>query len=378
MQWKTEGKSGLRRPGACGRSLLTVLLIAGVLAGCDGSVSDEPDALDERLTAALYTAAPGEGPAFFMLPEPENLAAIPQDPLNVLTPAKVALGRFLFHETALAVNPVQPAGAGTYACASCHHASAGFQAGRIQGIGEGGAGFGQRGEARGHDALYDVTELDVQPLRTPSTLNAAFQEVMFWNGQFGTTGPNAGTELRWAVGTVIETNHLGFHGLETQAISGLVVHRMEDIEQSVATSNETYAMMFNEAFPGETVDPTSTERSSEPTLIPQPIDRRRAGLAIAAYERTILASKAPFQHWLRGRRGAMTDQQKRGALLFFGKAGCVACHTGPALNSTTFHALGMPDLAGPGVFGEVAVDENESLGRGTRTIEGPPPGRSLS
>jgi cytochrome c peroxidase len=45
----------------------------------------------------------------------------------------------------------------------------------------------------------------------------------------------------------------------------------------------------------------------------------------------------------------------------------VACHTGPALNSTTFHALGMPDLAGPGVFGEVAVDENESLGRGSFT-----------
>lgn len=42
----------------------------------------------------------------------------------------------------------------------------------------------------------------------------------------------------------------------------------------------------------------------------------------------------------------MTDQQKRGAILFFGVARCVDCHTGPALNSMTFHALGMNDLDG--------------------------------
>lgn len=40
----------------------------------------------------------------------------------------------------------------------------------------------------------------------------------------------------------------------------------------------------------------------------------------------------------------MSAQEKRGAIVFFGKAGCVSCHTGPALSSTEFHALGMSDL----------------------------------
>ena len=51
-------------------------------------------------------------------------------------------------------------------------------------------------------------------------------------------------------------------------------------------------------------------------------------------------------------------------MLFFSKARCVNCHTGPALNSMTFHALGMPDMQGFDIFGEVPVDEAESLGRG--------------
>ena len=43
---------------------------------------------------------------------------------------------------------------------------------------------------------------------------------------------------------------------------------------------------------------------------------------------------------------AMNEQELAGALLFFdkNKANCVSCHTGPALNATEFHALGMHDL----------------------------------
>ena len=56
----------------------------------------------------------------------------------------------------------------------------------------------------------------------------------------------------------------------------------------------------------------------------------------------------------------MTNAEKRGAIVFFGKAGCEDCHTGPALNQMAFYALGMPDMQGPDVFGDVP----ESLGRG--------------
>jgi len=91
-----------------------------------------------------------------------------------------------------------------------------------------------------------------------------------------------------------------------------------------------YRAMFRRAFPGEA----------------DPINRLNAALAIAAYERSLLANRAPFQKWLHGNKRAMTRKQKRGAIVFFDKGGCVSCHTGPALNSMTFFALGMNDLDG--------------------------------
>ena len=73
---------------------------------------------------------------------------IPNDINNPITEAKVALGKLLFHETGLAMNANLEEGMSTYSCASCHHAKAGFQSGILQGIGEGGMGFGINGEGR--------------------------------------------------------------------------------------------------------------------------------------------------------------------------------------------------------------------------------------
>jgi cytochrome c peroxidase len=87
-----------------------------------------------------------------------------------------------------------------------------------------------------------------------------------------------------------------------------------------------------------------------------------AGLAIAAYERTLLATKAPFQKWLNGDVTALSAKQKEGAILFFGKAECYTCHNGPALSSMDFYALGMKDLDGPGVY--LVNDPTIKLGRG--------------
>lgn len=334
---------------------LGVLFLALMLSGCElpinlggGGGNGGGSELDEALEEALVDASEGQGTAFFMLPDSDDFISIPQDPRNRLTQAKVELGQLLYHETALMVNPVRPEGQFSGSCASCHHAAAGFQAGRIQGVGEGGWGFGMRGEGRINNPNYALDELDVQPIRSPTAMNGAYQEVMLWNGQFGATGVNAGTEANWTPETPIATNHLGYEGLEIQAIAGLSVHRMGDIEETMVVSDPTYQQMFARAFPG------------------QPIDRERTGLAIAAYERTLLANQAPFQAWLRGNTGAMSEEQKRGALLFFGDAGCADCHTGPALNSMTFFALGMADLQGSGVYGDFTSNE-ANLGRASFT-----------
>jgi cytochrome c peroxidase len=51
--------------------------------------------------------------------------------------------------------------------------------------------------------------------------------------------------------------------------------------------------------------------------------RRRA---IAEFQTTLTAANAPLDRFARGNKHAMTPSQKRGALLFFGKGNCVACH----------------------------------------------------
>lgn len=281
-----------------------------------------------------------------ILPASNDYSAIPNDSKNTITEAKVELGKLLFHETFLGKNPNKAESMNTYSCASCHHAAAGFQSGILQGIGEGGIGFGLNGEGRVKSPTYLEADLDVQPIRSPSVLNVAYQDVMLWNGQFGAVGSNVGTESNWTVGTPKETNELGFEGVETQAIAGLKVHRLV-IENDFIT-NSSYKQLFDTAFPN---DPEN-ERYT----------RVNAGLAIAAYERTVLSNEAPFQKWLNGDNAAMSDEELEGAILFFDKGQCYTCHSGPGLNGMNFHALGMNDLAGNNIM--TVVDEATKKGRG--------------
>jgi cytochrome c peroxidase len=100
------------------------------------------------------------------------------------------------------------------------------------------------------------------------------------------------------------------------------------------------------------------------------IDMRR--LAIAEFQAGLTAADAPLDRFARGETGAMTVGQKRGALLFFGKAGCVSCHAvaGPAnemFSDFAPHRIGGPQVAptfGVGT-GNVIFDapgENEDFG----------------
>lgn len=97
--------------------------------------------------------------------------------------------------------------------------------------------------------------------------------------------------------------------------------------------------------------------------------RRRA---IAEFQTILTSANAPLDRFARGEAGAMTPAQKRGALVFFGKAYCVACHavSGPAnemFSDFVSHRIGGPQLApafGVGK-GNVIFDgpgENEDFG----------------
>ncbi len=316
------------------------------LAGCQ----DEPtESVDLQLQNTLTKLGGQDGISFFELPPSDAYDNIPQDPKNPITRPKVELGKLLFHETALASEGNFVQTVNTYSCASCHHAGGGFQANLPQGIGDGGMGYGKTGEARFFNPLCANEDIDVQPIRSPSILNTAFQSNMLWNGQFGATGTNVGTESAWTLDTPKETNHLGYEGLETQAIAGLGVHRFGlSIDQDFIMNTE-YKELFDIAFS----DIPESDR----------YDTEYAGLAIAAYERTVFANESPFQNWIKGDKEALTDSQKDGAMLFFSN-NCVNCHNGPGLNSMEFHAFGLHDLRNSAQVINIPSEYAEQRGRG--------------
>ncbi len=306
---------------------ITLLFIIVALTSCNNDDNYVPieSELDTQLIDLLEKASEGKGLSFFMFPDSDDYTNIPQDPLNPITKEKVTLGKLLLHETATGGNPKISTLKNTYSCASCHQASAGFSSGIRQAIGECGVGFGIRGEGRIIDNEVPKDSVDIQPLRSPTILNVAYQDVMLWNGQFGGTGTNQGTEANW---TDIPENFLGFEGVEVQAIKGQGVHRLMVDKNFVDTYN--YKGLFDAAFS----EVPEAER----------YNTQNAALAIAAYERTLLANQSPWQEWLSGEYNAMTEKEKKGAVVFFGKGKCYECHTGPALNDKGFYAFGMGDF----------------------------------
>ena len=311
---------------------LLAFVTMGLFTACgtdDPLPNTEPTDLDNELLVALRAAAPTGSESHFVLPASDDFSSIPQDAQNPLSREKVALGKLLFHETGLALNPKHAISMEGFSCASCHFAGAGFQANRVQGIADGGLGFGLNGEGRVRGVMYDRSEVDVQPLRSPSAMNLAYQTNLLWSGQFGGTNLNIGTEDQWTENTPKAVNELGFEGLVTQAIAGLGVHRQKPGEEFFEKYPD-YKPLYDAAFPD--IDPA--ER----------YDVTTTGMAIGAYERTLLANQAPFQQWLAGDMSALNEQEKEGAVLFFTKGQCATCHNGPSLANMEFHALGMKDL----------------------------------
>ena len=210
-----------------------ILLFAAATIGCSGGnnglaqtdpapeVVTPPDTT--TLADLMVTASPTQSKDFYLLPESDDFDNIPQDPLNPLTQEKVDAGKLIYHDPAFATEGVALR-AKTWSCATCHHARAGFKSGLIQGMGEGGEGFGVKGETRTwHDPDIGTQDADVQPVTSPTVLNVAYQDVMLWNGALGNASNgiiNAGIdpERLMTEGTPKEANlgkrsHTKYHRL---------------------------------------------------------------------------------------------------------------------------------------------------------------------
>jgi cytochrome c peroxidase len=151
-----------------------------------------------------------------------------------------------------------------------------------------------------------------------------------------------------------DTNHTGFAdpGFLNEEIRFIVLQRLQRIDHYVLG----FADVFNQGL-------TAGFQ----------IKDWMVGQALAEFQTSLTFANAPIDQFARGMRTAMSTPQKRGALLFFGKANCVECHAVGGPSSEMFsdfsnHVLGVPQVAPAGFgvgLGNVVFDgpgEDEDFG----------------
>jgi cytochrome c peroxidase len=96
---------------------------------------------------------------------------------------------------------------------------------------------------------------------------------------------------------------------------------------------DEYRELFREAYPEKSLSTLSFAHAAN---------------AIAAFQiEAFTFLNSPWDRFLNGEDSALTAKQKKGALLFYGKAKCAQCHSGPLMTDQRAHNIAVPQL-GPG------------------------------
>jgi cytochrome c peroxidase len=269
-----------------------------------------------------------------------------------LDPRLADIGRLLWFDTVTGLN-------GDNSCAGCHSPTNGF--GDSQPIAIGIENNGIVGpDRRGPRNMR----------RAPMVINNAFFPSLMWNGRFSALSGDpfdnsAGFLFPPPEGrTLSEQRHLlvaqafippterteltgfAFPG-DNDAIRAEVARRLNEVSQ--------YRQLFGRVF--------ASVRSGAPISFPM------FASAIAEFEFSLTFANAPIDQFARGDVTALTTTEKRGALLFFGKAGCAGCHGVSGQSNEMFtdfrsHAIAVPQLV-PLVTNNVfdGPAANEDFGR---------------
>jgi len=187
-------------------------------------------------------------------------------------------------------------GSNWISCGTCHNPALGWSDGLPTAIGEG-------------QKVLDRS--------TPTILNTGYNRHQFWDGRSKTLEAQATGPIQ--------------AGIEMNQTMDVLVKELESIKG--------YGPMFEAAYPGEGI--------SEDTI----------GKAIANFERTIVSDySAPFDHWLRGNKKAISASAQRGFKLFDGKARCNFCHQGHNFTDDGFHNIGLANNDDPGRYAIAKVE----------------------
>ncbi len=202
---------------------------------------------------------------------------------NRSTEARVSLGRLLFYDPVLSRDEKT-------ACATCHSEHWGFSDGLPKSVGvdgEGPTGPGREGP-------------NVTPRNAPTLWNVAFRASLFWDGRSSL--------------------------LELQALDPLNNELELDLALADAVARiraiPAYVELFDEAFP-DALEPRVTGIN--------------LAKALSAFQRTFITNTAPYDQYVGGDEGAMSDESKSGMVLFH-EAGCSSCHAPPLFESERYDA----------------------------------------
>ncbi len=280
--------------------------------------------------------------------------------LGPLAEARVELGWALFFDKILSGNR-------NISCATCHHPLAHSTDGLSLPLGEGARGLGV---ARQPGDTSSGARNRV-PRNSPGLFNLGAREVraLFHDGRVETDAAHpagfrspAGDQLPVGLSSVLavqamfpvtSADEMAGHPGENEIAGAGAAGRLAgpdgvwDLLADRLRAVPRYVALFRRAF-----DDVSDADS---------ITFAHAANAIATFEASAFrADNTPFDRWLRGDALALDGAARRGLDLFYGKAGCARCHSGPLLTDHRFHAIGMPQI-GPGQGN--GPSEREDFGR---------------
>src|SRR5262247_3371906 len=261
------------------------------------------------------------------------------------------LGRLLFFDTVGGLNNDNN-------CSGCHSPTNGF--GDTQSIAIGIDNNGIVGPGRAGPR---------NQRRTPMVANTPFFPNLLWNSRFASLSNDP------------FDNSAGFLFPPPEGQSLSYLPHLLDAQAFIPPTERVEVAGF--AFPGDNFD-IRNEVLRRINGVPEyrklfgkifpsvragaPITFDMFGSAIAEFEFTLVFADAPIDQFARGKKNALTEEQKRGALLFFGVARCVACHKVSGESNEMFsdfsqHVIGVPQIAP--LNGNVTFDgpgQNEDFG----------------
>lgn len=349
------------------KSILCAALVA--LTGCHSMVSKDAGTLDQQLTRLIdrhaLTGDPSQG---------RDLPVI-DDPL-------AQLGKKLFFSKALGGNK-------DTACASCHHPSLGGGDGLSLSIGVEADKPNLLGPGRKHSpqaANYDGNP--PVPRNAPTTFNVGlWDRVMFFDGRvesldktprangakgairtpdtyFNTPDPQAGANLVEAQARFPVTSKEEMRGFSFQKerpnpeVRQHIEQRLRGDTNELATNQ--WLVEFQKTFNQPSA--TASELITFPNL----------SKALAAYQRSQVFVDSPWKSYVRGDHAAISEDAKKGALIFFktyeeGGANCAGCHRGDFFTDEGFHVIATPQIGGGNDNGAGGTDD---FGRFRATMDG--------